>query len=74
MKMHNHPFRSDAQNARLNGNVRAHGEVSKGQVYHHSTRGTVRYLLPVITLTRFFGWRTIRPTVVKLTSNSLAIC
>ena len=28
-------------------------------------KGTVRYLLPVTTLTRFFGWRTIRPTVVK---------
>jgi hypothetical protein len=37
---------------------------SLGQVYHHS-KWTSRYLLPPAALTRFIGWRTIRPTVVK---------
>jgi Homeodomain-like domain-containing protein len=36
----------------------------RGQVYYHSTKRTIRYL-PRAALTRFIGWRTIRPTVVK---------
>ena len=50
--------------------------VSRGIAENHGKSGrvmgllsqhkrTIRYLLPRAALTRFIGWRTIRPTVVK---------